>query len=37
MLLLGVGGRIGWFRRVTPYNGTDVYDSFLALRASIGL
>lgn len=37
MFVLGVGGRVGWFRRVSPYNGTDVHDSFLALRASIGL
>lgn len=37
MFLLGVGGRVGWFHRASPYNGTDAHDSFVSFRASIGL
>jgi len=37
MFLLGVGGRVGWFRRVSPYSGTDPHDNVMSLGASIGL
>lgn len=37
MFLVGVGGRAGWFRRVTTYNGANSYDNVVTLGASIGL
>jgi hypothetical protein len=37
MFLLGVGGRVGWFRRASPYAGTNTYDNVGSFRVSIGL
>lgn len=37
MFLLGVGGRVGWFHRVSPYTGEKTYDNLLSFGASIGL
>jgi hypothetical protein len=37
MFLLGVGGRIGFFRRASPYSGAKVYDNVGSLGVSIGL
>ena len=37
MFLLGVGGRVGWFRRASPYSGTKTYDNVGSFRVSIGL
>jgi hypothetical protein len=37
MFLLGVGGRIGWFRRVSAYSGENTYDNVGSFRVSIGL
>jgi hypothetical protein len=37
MFLLGVGGRIGWFHRASPYSGTDIHDNIFALGVSVGL
>ncbi|MFL5620081.1 MAG: hypothetical protein ACJ79A_17015 [Gemmatimonadaceae bacterium] len=36
MFLLGVGGRIGWFRRVSSYSGTNSYDNVGAFGVSLG-
>ncbi len=37
MFLLGVGGRIGWFRRASPYVAPKTYDNVGSFRVSIGL
>jgi hypothetical protein len=37
MFLLGVGGRIGWFRRASAYSGANTYDNVGSFRVSIGL
>jgi len=37
MFLLGVGGRIGWFRRASPYIGENTFDNIGSFRVSIGL
>jgi hypothetical protein len=37
MFLLGVGGRIGWFRRASPYTAPKTYDNVGSFRVSIGL
>jgi hypothetical protein len=37
MFVLGVGGRVGWFRRASPYSGTNTYDNVGSFRVSIGL
>jgi hypothetical protein len=37
MFLLGVGGRIGWFRRATAVSGSNSYDNIGAIGVSIGL
>ena len=37
MFLLGVGGRIGYFRRATPYSGPNTYDNVGSFRVSVGL
>lgn len=36
MFLLGVGGRIGWYRRVSSYSGTNPYDNVGSFGVSIG-
>ena len=36
MFLIGVGGRVGWFRRITSYSGEKGYENVLPLGASIG-
>jgi hypothetical protein len=37
MLLLGVGGRIGFFRRASPYTGPNPYNNVGSFGVSIGL
>ncbi len=37
MFLLGVGGRIGFFRRASPYSGANTYDNVGSFGVSIGL
>ena len=37
MFLLGVGGRIGFFRRASPYSGPKTYDNVGSFGLSIGL
>ena len=37
MFLLGVGGRIGWFHRVSPFSGEKTYDNVGSFGVSIGL
>jgi hypothetical protein len=37
MFLLGVGGRVGWFHRASPYTGEKTYDNLVSLGVSIGL
>jgi hypothetical protein len=37
MFLLGVGGRVGWFRRVSAFSGDDTYDNVASFGVSIGL
>jgi hypothetical protein len=37
MFLVGVGGRVGWFRRVTAFSGPNTYDNVGTLGVSIGL
>jgi hypothetical protein len=37
MFLVGVGGRIGWFRRATAYSGMNRYDNLGTIGVSIGL
>jgi hypothetical protein len=37
MFVLGIGGRVGWFRRASPYSGTNTYDNVGSFRVSIGL
>jgi hypothetical protein len=37
MFLVGVGGRVGWFRRVTAANGPKPYDNVGMIGVSIGL
>jgi hypothetical protein len=37
MFLLGVGGRVGWFRRASPYSGEKTYDNLVSFGVSIGL
>jgi hypothetical protein len=37
MFLLGVGGRVGWFRRASAYSGSRTYDNVGSFRVSIGL
>jgi hypothetical protein len=37
MFLLGVGGRVGWFRRASPYTGEKTFDNVGSFRVSIGL
>ena len=37
MFLLGVGGRVGWFRRVSAYSGTKTYDNVGSFGVSLGL
>lgn len=37
MFLLGIGGRVGWFRRVSSYSGTNPYDNVGSFGVSIGL
>lgn len=37
MFLLGVGGRVGWFHRASPYRGEKTYDDLLSFGVSIGL
>ena len=37
MFLVGVGGRVGWFRRVTAVNGPKTYDNVWMVGGSIGL
>jgi len=37
MFLLGVGGRIGWFRRVSSYSGANTYDNVGSFGVSLGL
>ena len=37
MFLLGVGGRIGFFRRASPYSGSNTYDNVGSFGVSIGL
>ena len=37
MFLLGIGGRVGWFRRASPYSGSKTYDNVGSFRVSIGL
>ena len=37
MFLLGVGGRVGWFRRVSPFSGEKTYDNVGSLGVSVWL
>jgi hypothetical protein len=37
MFLLGVGGRVGWFRRASAYSGEKTYDNLVSFGVSIGL
>jgi hypothetical protein len=37
MFLLGVGGRVGYFRRASPYSGPDRRDNVGSFGVSIGL
>ena len=37
MFLLGVGGRVGFFRRASPYTGPNPYDNVASLAVSLGL
>ena len=37
MFLLGVGGRIGFFRRASPYSGANSHDNVGSFGVSIGL
>jgi hypothetical protein len=37
MFLLGVGGRVGFFRRASPYSGPNTYDNVGSFGVSIGL
>jgi hypothetical protein len=37
MFLLGVGGRVGWLRRASPYSGENTYDNLATFGVSIGL
>lgn len=37
MFLLGVGGRVGWFRRVSSFSGTNSYDNVGSFGVSLGL
>ena len=37
MFLLGVGGRVGWFRRVSAYSGAKSYDNVGSFGVSLGL
>ena len=37
MFLLGVGGRVGWFRRASPYSAEKTYDNLVSFGLSIGL
>jgi hypothetical protein len=37
MFLLGVGGRVGWFRRVSAYSGAKTYDNVGSFGVSLGL
>jgi hypothetical protein len=37
MFLLGVGGRVGYFRRASAYNGPKTYDNVASLGVSVGL
>lgn len=37
MFLLGVGGRVGVYRRASPYSGEKTYDNLVAFGVSIGL
>ena len=37
MFVLGVGGRIGFFRRASPYSGPNTYDNVGSFGVSIGL
>ena len=37
MFLLGVGGRIGFFRRATPYSGPNPYHNVASMGVSVGL
>lgn len=37
MFLLGVGGRVGWFRRASPYIAEKTYDNLVSFGLSIGL
>lgn len=37
MFLLGVGGRVGWFHRASPYTGEKTYDDLVSFGVSIGL
>jgi hypothetical protein len=36
MLLVGVGGRAGWFRRVSADNGDDSHDNLGTIGVSVG-
>ena len=36
MLLIGVGGRIGWFRRASGSSGSGLHDNLATLGVSIG-
>ena len=37
MFLLGIGGRVGYFRRASPYSGSNPYDNVASLGVSVGL
>ena len=37
MFLLGVGGRVGYFRRASPYTGSKPYDNIASMGVSVGL
>lgn len=37
MFLLGVGGRVGYFRRASPFSGSNPYDNVASMGVSVGL
>jgi hypothetical protein len=37
MFLLGIGGRVGYFRRASPYSGSNTYDNVASMGVSVGL
>lgn len=37
MFLLGVGGRVGWYRRASAYSGENTFDNLVSFGVSIGL